>query len=201
MKNTIVLAAVAGIASAAAAQSGGLVIVPSVSTIDSTVSTSFTLAVYASADFGTHVFGGAFGMANSGDNGIVTGMDMTLATWGAFGGNDFGHAGDGNHDGIRFGQFFIPGLTPPLAESSLANGDVLIGNFSITIAAGSEGTLDWSSTTDTAAGFLLEIYDEATFGTTQLGGSHGTAQVNVVPAPSAMALLGLGGLVAGRRRR
>lgn len=201
MKKRVIFASVVGLASSAAAQTGGLVIVPSISTIDSTVSTTYTLSVYASADFGTHVFGGAFNMVNTGDAGIVTGMDFTHATWGAFGQNDFGHSGDGNHDGIRFGQFFIPGLTPPLADSSLANGDVLIGSFEVTVAANALGVIDWSTADNPGAGFILEIFDEVSGTTTSLTASHGTAQVNIIPAPSSMALLGLGGLVAGRRRR
>jgi len=202
MKNTIVLAAVAGIASAAAAQSGSLSIVPSVSTIDSTVSTSFTLSVYANADFGTHVFGGGFNMANAGGAGIVSDMNFAVETWAAFGANDFGHAGDGNHDGIRYGQFFIPGLTPPLAESALVDGQLLIGVFTVDIAANSAGIIDWSTLNNPGSTSLLEIFDNGDNSTTQLQGEQGSARVTVVvPAPSSMALLGLGGLVAGRRRR
>ena len=210
MKNTIVLAAVAGIASAAAAQNGSLSIIPSVTTIDSTVSTSFTIAIYASADFGTHIAGGAFGLSNAGGAGIVTDMTVDVVAWASAGttSTDRGHNADGDYEGLVFGQPILP--FPPFnlfpdAASSLAGGGVLIANFAVTIAAGSEGVIDWSTRADTIATFVLSIYNEADLSQANIDNGnfagHGSAQVNVVPAPSAMALLGLGGLVAGRRRR
>ena len=200
MKNVITLAAVAGIASAAAAQSGSLSIVPSVSTIDSQVSTSFTLSVYGDADFGTAIAGGEFALSATG-GGMVNGMTGAAAAWGAGFQNDRGHTGHGNHAGLVFGQLIFPPVLPPHADSLLAGGPVLLGVMTVSIDADSAGTINWS----TAAGqgsFVLEIYNDADGSFTQLTATNaGTASVNVVPAPSAMALLGLGGLVAGRRRR
>ena len=199
MKNAIALAAVAGIASAAAAQSASLSIVPSATTIDSTVTTSFTLSVYGDADFGTAFAGGEFGLSATGGS-MVNGMTGAAAAWGAGFQNDRGHAGAGNHDGLVFGQLIFPPVLNPAPESALP-GPVLLGVMTVSIDASSAGVIDWS----TAAGmgdFILEVFDNGDASFTQLTSvDHGTARVNIVPAPSAMALLGLGGLVAGRRRR
>ncbi len=213
MKNAIALAAVAGIATAAAAQSGSLSIVASSNTIDSTLTTSFTLSVYGDASVGTHITGAAFNMVASG-GGMVTNMvaDAGVATWGGLGFEDQGHTGGGN-TGLVMGQIvFLPFIQPD-AASALGNGPVLLGTFAVTIAADSVGVIDWS----TAGGigtFALEVIDvnsnpggspPGTY--SPLGGAgdsafdFGGVSVNIVPAPSAMAVLGLGGLVAGRRRR
>ncbi|MDF1809164.1 MAG: PEP-CTERM sorting domain-containing protein [Phycisphaerales bacterium] len=202
MKNAIALIAVAGIATVASAGGANLSIVASASTIDSTVSTSFTLAVYGDAT-GTAMAGGEFALTASGGAGIVTDMVGAAAAWGALGQEDLGHGGDGNYNGLIFGQLIFPPFINPAADSMLGNGPVLLGNITVTIAADSAGVIDWS----TAAGagdFILEVFtDDGAAGVfeqlTAVG--HGSARVNVVPAPSAMAMLGLGGLVAGRRRR
>jgi len=200
MKNMICMT-LAGLATAASAQSGGLSLVPGLTTLDSTVTTVFTLGVYANADFGTHVFGGGFNLVNTGDAGMITSMDFTHASWGEFGANDFGHTGNGNHDGIRFGQFFIPGLTPPLPDSALQDGELLIGTFEVTIAAGASGIIDWTTALNPGSTSLVEIFDDGDDSTTLLQGSHGSARVVIFPTPSSAAILGLGGVIAGRRRR
>ena len=202
MKNAIALIAVAGIATVASAQSGTLSIVASASTIDSTATTSFTLAVYGDADFGTAIAGGAFSLSASGGAGVVTDMVGAAAAWGALGEEDLGHAADGNYNGLIFGQLIFPPFINPDAGSMLGNGPVLLGNITVTIAADSAGVIDW--TTGSAGDFFMEIFEDngADGVFTQLSQvTQGTARVNVVPAPSAMAMLGLGGLVAGRRRR
>ena len=102
-----------------------------------------------------------------------------------------------------FGQLIFPPFIPPAAESALGNGPVLLANFAVTIAANSDGVVDWT-TAGGLGSFVLEIFtdDGADGSFTQLTTvDFGGTSVNVVPAPSAMALLGLGGLVAGRRRR
>jgi hypothetical protein len=58
---------------------------------------------------------------------------------------------------------------------------------------GTDGNLGDTMTSDV----LFEDFDD--FGTD--GFLNGTLTINKVPAPSALALLGMGGLVAGRRRR
>ncbi len=203
MKSTLTLVAVAGLASAAAAQTGSLSIVPSAMTVDSTTTTSFTLSVYADADFGTAVAGGGYSLSATGGAGIVTDMTVGVPDWAALGFQDDAHAGDGNYNGVIFGQLIFPPFIPAAPDSLLDSGPVLISTFTVTIAANSAGVVDWS-TGGGVGPFVIEIFtDDGGSGSfTQLIDlDFGGAQVNVVPAPSAMALLGLGGLVAGRRRR
>ena len=203
MKSAITLAAVAGLASVAAAQTGSLSIVASAGTVDTTgASATVTLAVYGDADFGTAIAGGAFGLSATGGAGVVTGMTGAAAAWGALGEQDNGHAGDGNYNGLIFGQLIFPPFINPDPGSLLGNGPVLLGTVTVTFAANSSGVVDW--TTTSAGDFVMEIFEDngADGVFTQLTAvAAGSASVNVVPAPSAMALLGLGGLVAGRRRR
>ncbi len=203
MKSTLTLVAVAGLASAATAQTGSLSITSSAMTVDSTTTTSFTLSVYADADFGTAIAGGGFSLSAVGGAGIVTDMVGSTPDWAALGFQDNGHAGDGNYNGLIFGQLIFPPFIPAAPESMLGSGPVLVGTFAVTIAADSAGVVDWS-TGGGVGPFVLEVFtDDGGSGVmTQLTDlDFGGVSVNVVPAPSAMALLGLGGLVAGRRRR
>ncbi len=209
MKNAIALAAVAGIASAAAAQTASLSIVASQSVVNSQTTSSITLSVYADADFGTHVTGAAFTMNAAGGAGVVDSISQdSVAAWGALGQDDFGDAGDGNHAGTIMGQIvFLPFIMPD-AASALGNGPVFIGSFTVNIAANSAGLVDWTVGGGIGT-FALELIDvNANPGGNPPGEvfsladvDFGSARVEVVPAPSAMAVLGLGGLVAGRRRR
>jgi hypothetical protein len=211
MKNAIALAAVAGIASAAAAQSASLSIVASQSVVDSTMTSSITLSVYGDADFGTHITGAAFTMNAAGGAGVVDSMSQDgVAAWGALGEDDFGDAGDGNYAGTIMGQIvFLPFIQPD-AASALGNGPVFLGSFTVNIAAGSDGVIDWTVGGGIGT-FAIEIIDvNANPGGNPPGEVTGVADanfgsarvvVNGIPAPSAMAVLGLGGLVAGRRRR
>ena len=68
MKKTVIMAAVAGLASGAAAQTASLSIVASQKTVDTTLTTSFTLSVYAESSIGTHVTGAAFNINGFGSN-------------------------------------------------------------------------------------------------------------------------------------
>jgi len=208
MKNALTLIAVAGIASVASAQSASLTLVPSMTSIDSSTNTMLSLEVWGDADFGTAISGGGFALTAAGGAGVVSSMSVSVPTWAGLGFADGGDGGDGNYNGVVFGQLIFPPFLPADPASMLANGPVLLATFDVTIAANSSGLVDWS-TADSAGDFTLEIYtDDGGIGQfDQLQGSSidfGGARVSVtngVPAPSAMALLGLGGLVAGRRRR
>ncbi len=202
MKNTLALIAVAGIATVASAQSGSLSMTSSAASVDTSgAAATFTLSVWGDADFGTHIAGGGFALSATGGAGIVTSMGASVPAWGALGFEDNGSAGDGNYNAVIFGQLIFPPVIAPSADSSLANGAVLLATFSVTAAADSSGVIDWS-TADSGGDFVLEIFNDADSSFTRLTSvDFGGVSVNVVPAPSAMALLGLGGLVAGRRRR
>ncbi len=64
----------------------------------------------------------------------------------------------------------------------------------------SAGTIAASGVADTSGIWTITVSDEFDdFG--QDGILNGTITINKVPAPSALALLGMGGLLAGRRRR
>ena len=127
-------------------------------------------------------------------------MAWTPADWSAFN-TDSGYAGNGDHAGVIFGQlliFGIPGFDMPADGSDLG---MSIGSFQITLGAGT-GDINF----EFAAGspFTLQSYNEADGATASSADGSLTlngATVTVTPAPSALALLGLGGLAAGRRRR
>ena len=203
MKKVIVFASVSGLASMAAGQSASLMIVPSVATWDSTVSTVYTLSVYATADFGTHIAGGEFALSGFGDASTRAGvlsMDASAAAWGSGFENDRGYAGNADHDGLVFGQLIFPPVLQPSPDSELANGPVLLGSIEVTIAPDTGGLLGW----DTAAGqgsFILEIYDEVSGSFTQVTSvNHGSVTV-MIPAPAGVGVLGFAGLIGLRRRR
>ena len=205
MKNTIALIALAGIASAATA--GGetfSLTMDTVASVDATDAVTITVDVIGDSSFGTHLLGGEFGLS-SGSNSMITDIRWTNAEWSTANG-DGGYDGAGNNGTVVFGQLvvltdlfdFLPGAGSELGGS--------IGSFQIDIAAGSSGTLDLSFlTTDR---FALKTVDVDTVNrtTASMDSNSGTlslngASIEVTPAPSAMALLGLGGIAAGRRRR
>ncbi|PCI10803.1 hypothetical protein COB72_02510 [bacterium] len=202
MKNAVTLLAIAGIATVAGAQTATLSIVLSTSTTFTTgAAVTMTLAVYGDADFGTALGGGGFGLVATGGEGLITGMTVSVADWGALGFEDQGDGGDGNYNGVVFGQLIFPPFIPASDDSLLGNGPVLIATFTVTLAADALGVIDWS-TVGGLGDFDLEIFDDATGLFTQItDAQQGSARVSVVPAPSALAMLGLGGLAASRRRR
>jgi hypothetical protein len=194
---TIAIAAIAGFAAAASAQSSfSLSIVGAPMTVDTTMgAATFTVDVTGDSDFGTHILGGGFALS-TGSSANVTAMSWANAAWSAFN-TDGGYDGAGNYNNVIFGQLVIPGIFPPAAGSELGS---VIGSFQITVEGA--GVLDLSLVA--AAPFALEAVDSVSGATANSSNGSltlGGASVNLVPAPSAMALLGLGGLAAGRRRR
>lgn len=193
---TIAIAALAGLATAAAAQDFSLTLVPSVGTVDTSGgAATFTVTAYGDASFGTHILGGAFGISASSGGDTVQGMSWANAAWSVFN-TDGGDAGNGNYNTVIFGQLVIPGIFPPAPGSELGSA---IGSFTVTVDGAGVLVLDMTA----GSPFSLEAVDSVSGQTMNDGGtvSLGSATINVVPAPSAMALLGLGGIVAGRRRR
>ncbi|MFK7760175.1 MAG: PEP-CTERM sorting domain-containing protein [Phycisphaerales bacterium] len=208
----ITMMCIAGLASSAAAQSASLSIVASQSVVDSTVTNIVTLQIFGDADFGTHITGAAF-MINASDSPcmIIDSIELnSVAQWGALGQDDFGDAGDGSHNGVIMGQItFLPFIQPD-AASALGNGPVLLATMVVTISPLSAGQMTWTLGGGIGE-FALEVIDvngnpngnppgEIT---RIVNPDFGSATVlsGLVPAPSSGALLGLGALVAGRRRR
>ncbi len=130
---------------------------------------------------------------------------------GALGEDDFGDAGNGDHAGFIMGQVvFLPFIQPDPA-SALGNGPVLLGSFTVTA---DPNTWDDYVTWTVGGGigtFALEIIDvNGNPGGNPPGEVYqianpdfGSASVVIgtIPTPSSAVVLGLGGLVAGRRRR
>ncbi len=196
---TIAIAAIAGFAAAASAGSSfSLSIAGAPMTVDTSMgAATFTVDVIGDSTFGTHMLGGAFSLTSGSSN--VLAMAWTPAAWSAFN-TDNGYAGGGDYNTVIFGQLVIPGVPPfdqPAPGSELGSA---IGSFQITVEGA--GVLDLSL--NAASPFSLEVIDLVS-GTTANSSSGSLnlngASINLVPAPSAMALLGLGGIVAGRRRR
>jgi len=202
MRNAVVLMTMAGIASAAGAQTASLSIVASHATWDSTVTSTITLSVYASADFGTHIVGGGFSLSAVGGESVI-GMDAAAASWGALGENDRGYAGDGNYTGLVFGQLVFPPLFPPNAASDFTGGEVFVASVVVELSQVQFGGVEWTLGADPlGGGVVLQVFDAADNSTTDVTvANFGSAAIFVVPSPSVLAVLGLGGLVAGRRRR
>lgn len=200
---SVVLASLCGLASAAAAQSGSFSIVPSIATIDFTVSTSFTLAIFADADFGTHIVGGEIALEGFFQSDLVTDMVGESAAWGNLGENDRGYAGNGDYAGLVFGQLVFPPFIPPSAESALGNGSVFVGTISVTVPTNMFFSVGWTGVGG-LGDFALEVYDDADGSFTQLTADQvdfGSASIQVIPSAPSGALLGIAGLVALRRRR
>jgi hypothetical protein len=210
MRKQVVLASIAGLSSAAAAQSASLSIVASQSQVN--FGGSFTLSVYADADFGTHITGAAFTLNADAGAGVISSIESNgAASWGALGEDDFGDAGDGNHAGFIMGQIVFLPFIQPNADSALGNGPVFLGSFTVTA---DPNTWDEYVTWTVGGGigtFALEIIDV----NGNPGGNppgevvqianpdFGSASVlvGIIPAPSSAVVLGLGALISTRRRR
>lgn len=208
MKKIIVLAAIAGLASGAVAQNASLSIVAS--SVDYFgLNPTATLSVYADADFGTHITGAAYTLSAVGGLGLVESIEINShAAWGSLGFDDLGDGGAGNHNGMIMGQItFLPFIQPD-AASALGNGPVLLGSFAVTFAANQGGVVDWTVGGGLGT-FALEVIDvNANPGGNPPGEyfqiaapDFGSTRVVIFPTPSSAALLGIAGVVAGRRRR
>jgi len=115
--------------------------------------------------------------------GVVSDNNSATSTWFAA----------GTQNVVIFRQAFIAS-----ADTALANRTVTLNSEAATLqrAGGSSGTDDTRFMTWANAG------EGGSTATTRVGVAYEGATITiVVPAPGAVALLGLGGLVAGRRRR
>lgn len=196
----ITVVAVAGLASQAAAQTASLSIVGAPATIDTAVTTTFTIDIVANADFGTHIVGGAVGIAASGDTDGVLDVQGSTPAWGAGFANDLGADGMGGHNGLVFGQVVFPPVLLPAAESELPGAIVASFQYSLDANWGSFLRLDLA---DIGQAFVLEVFDSGTGQSTQLGADSidfGFVTIQV-PAPGAMVPMAFCGLLVGRRRR
>jgi uncharacterized protein (TIGR03382 family) len=138
--------------------------------------------------------------ASAGHNGTFHNITR-LGAWG------IGGVGSIEANGVtaaQAGQFPLPGQTANPANpinniwrvrwtpNSYENRVV---TFTAGKAAASSGT---------GAGLYIEYGgdpEDPAYVSKQVAGNFGSAQITVIPSPSSLALLGLGGLVVGRRRR
>lgn len=147
---------------------------------------------------GTHMLGGSFSLVTS--SSVVSNMTWTPASWSAFN-SDGGYAGGGDYNPVIFGQLVIPGVPPfdvPAVGSELGQ---RIGSFQVTVDQFC-GVLDMELVAQSP--FTLEVLDLNTGETFQSSNGNlslNGATISVTPAPSSLAVLGLGGFATLRRRR
>ena len=196
MKHAMSVIAVAGLATIASAQEFSLSIGAPTAVASGTI---FSIDIFGDASVGTHMLGGAFSLiSNSGSQ--ITNMTWIPAAWSVFN-TDGGYAGNGNYNQVIFGQIVIPGIPGfdlPAAGSELGG---LIGSFEVTLGLNAP-CLDF--TIVAGAPFTLETITQGVSGSFQSTSDNlilNGAFIGPCPSPSSIALLGLGGLVAGRRRR
>ena len=199
-KTCMMIVGVAGLASAASAQNTfSLSLFTAAPTVDTTGGeVTFDIDVVGDASIGTHMLGGAFALQSNSD--LVVDMSWASASWDSFP-TDGGYAGNGNYNQVIFGQLVIPGVPPfdvPAAGSELGS---LIGTYSVTLAANAMGIIDFSLVPQDP--FSLEVLDvDSGLLYRSSDGELVLEGVTIItPAPSALALLGVSGLVCARRRR
>jgi len=202
MKKSCCIVALAGLATIASAQDFSLTIVGGAGAASITDFSTFEVEIYGDASVGTHMVGGSFGVEAMTNNFEVLDMRWNPAAWSAFN-DDGGTTGGGNYDQVIFGQLVIPGVPPfdvPAPGSALGS---LIGTFEIDVGEhGSFWSIDLQLTAQVP--FSLQVVDidtGETFLSTDGNLALGSFSAAFIPAPSSLALIGLGGLAAGRRRR
>ena len=193
MNKVLAIAAVAGIASTASAQS--LVITADVTEVGIGGLITWTVAVTGITNANHFLSGYDLNFIAS-DNSLglagafVTNLSVTVnPTPGVANGADLN---------------VVSGGQSTLLDGTAQFGNVVIGTF--TVVAGAEGVLSYGSVSD--GGFLagttgIRTRNGSDFGPIVFNAVPQVASdsVNIIPTPATAALLGLGGLVANRRRR
>jgi conserved repeat domain len=197
MKKALALAAVAGLASVAAAQSLTLNI--SADRATANVGDTITYTVSANTAASTYILNVNVHFVAS-DAGLGSASAFSWNSWASATNN--GNASGASLDNVRGGQSLLFGAID-------GSNPIVLGTFTVT--AGAEGELSYGVVKGTAAAsamFITQRSDQGPFGpqftfasATANGFSLNADSVRIIPAPGAMALLGLGGLAAARRRR
>jgi uncharacterized protein (TIGR03382 family) len=130
-----------------------------------------------------------------GDDALATASGVSLGGWNmAALGAATGSAAGAGISGIKIQQQALFGAV------DTTNSGLLIASWTVT--ADAEGVLSYSGVDGAPFSFGINDADNSFGSPTQYDVSViGQNALTITPAPSAMALLGLGGLVAGRRRR
>ena len=204
MKNAFAIAVVAGLAAAASAQDMTISMVAPASVAQNS---TYTVEVWGSVSGGNWVQGtsamAGFGIgATTNDDGLVASITTsTIAGWAqGFGTN--GTVVGADLLGTSGGQIAnVFNLNPGI---NLSN-PIMLFTFDVTVGAG-VGTVTYSPSNPNPNG-ALSYYPVSTNGASVIApNTAGTnliltgASTQIVPAPASLALLGLGGLAARRRR-
>ncbi|USN98154.1 MAG: PEP-CTERM sorting domain-containing protein [Phycisphaeraceae bacterium] len=185
MKNVIAMAAVAGLASAASASGVKMYFTADASTVNVGDTVGWTVSVTFTGLSSTGYFGGFTGSFLASDNSLGTASNMATTM---------------NHQAV------IPTANGADVNSINVFNSALLGDddpsigvfYTFDVTADAEGDLSYGAS-GLATLFNSDfIFDQAIEFTSF---PVNTDTVHIVPAPGAVALLGLGGLVAGRRRR
>ncbi len=195
---SIALLAVAGLATVASAQnvSTDLVVELTWDKTEIAIGETATATVIASWNGVEGSYFSSFNVNFNASGEYVSVSNLAPAAWNN---TALGFDGTGTISGASILNFQAAqfSLIPPF----VATNPILVTTFTVTGTA--EGVLSYSTTNADGAPFPMSVTGPifsdpvVEFG----NDSFVSADLIVTPAPSAMALLGLGGLVAGRRRR
>ena len=220
MKNCVVLAAVAGIASGASGQ---------VATLDMVADgvwdgdNRMTLSVFVDSDYSrpgfdvTHVVMAQYSLNAIGENSTVVDVSMIEGPgWEQDDDNlvDAGYDGNGGHAGFAMNQiYFLPFIRPD-DLSSFEDGPVFLAKYEITLSEPitSETELGWEFGEYLEYGnypYTLTLFDYFANpnGNHQGGEEHPVYLSDIelgsfyIPSPSGLAIVGFSGLFVGRRQR
>jgi MYXO-CTERM domain-containing protein len=198
MKKSIALLAVAGFASVAAAQNVSTDLVVELTFDKTSIAIGETATATITASWngvdGSYFSSLAINLDASGD--YVSVSDLAPVAWNnpALGFNGTGTISGASILNLQASQF---SLIPPY----FTDNPILVTTFTVTGTA--EGVLTYTTSNADGAPFPYSVTGPI-FSDPVVEFGHDaftSGSLTVTPAPSAMALLGLGGLVAGRRRR
>ncbi|MCA9287008.1 MAG: hypothetical protein KDA05_00400 [Phycisphaerales bacterium] len=198
MKNVLALVAVAGLAGVASAQTATMTVTANGSGAIS-VAPGASVAIAATCVWGGAVqFAGVAGSINvSGNAGAGSGFTSdfaagALVNLGAFNG--------GSRQGMDIAvtpAFFTGGFIAPPSGNTTLN----IGSYSLDTTGLAPGVynVDFAASALAPNVRLFPSLQSPAFVEAQT--TYRGATIEIIPAPASLALVGLGGLVAGRRRR
>ena len=170
---------------------------------DLSQASTIVIDIIGDATFGTHIVGGEFGFT-SGMHGDISDIRWVRSSWVRYlGGGEYD--GNGEFSTTIYGQAVyvsdIYNLVP--GEGSELGG--VIGSFEIDFDAGLHSDISFDFLTTSRYALGVADVDFVNRTTVSLNSNESNLVLNgtsiSVPAPSAMALLGFGGLAATRRRR